>query len=25
MPDWLSDLVGKDLLSFGKTVVEEGS
>jgi len=25
IPDWLSDLVGKDLLTFGKTVVEEGS
>lgn len=23
-PDWLSDLVGKDLLAYSKTVVEEG-
>jgi hypothetical protein len=25
MPDWLSDLISKDLLSFTKTVMEEGS
>jgi len=25
MPDWLSDLVGSDLLSFSKSVMEEGS
>jgi len=25
MPDWLSDLVGNDLLSFSKSVMEEGS
>jgi len=24
MPDWLSDLVGKDLLDYSKTVIEEG-
>jgi len=24
MPDWLSDLVGSDLLDFSKTVIEEG-
>jgi len=25
IPDWLSDLIGKDLLTFSKTVIEEGS
>jgi len=25
MPDWLSDLIGKDLMNFSKTIMEEGS
>ncbi|MBA7646562.1 hypothetical protein ES703_54327 [subsurface metagenome] len=24
MPDWLGDLVGKELLEYSKTVIEEG-